>query len=50
MHGIGLDLGVHEWFRDRPAAPGGGRRSRRRAEEAVPRTTVPPDLIERSLA
>jgi radical SAM superfamily enzyme YgiQ (UPF0313 family) len=32
MHGIGLDLDVHEWFDD------------------MPRTTVPPNLIERALA
>lgn len=34
MHGIGLDLGVHEWFEDGAAPP----------------TTVPADLIERALA
>jgi radical SAM superfamily enzyme YgiQ (UPF0313 family) len=50
MHGIGLDLDVHEWFEERAAVRGAGKRSRRRAADAVPRTTVPPDLIERALA
>jgi hypothetical protein len=43
MHGVGLDADVREWFDERPAR---GRRGTAR----VPRTTVPPDLIERSLA
>ncbi len=52
MHGIGLDADVREWFEARPgaraqrAARNGGRR---RTVSSVPRTTVPPDLIERSL-
>ena len=50
MHGIGLDLDVREWFEERPVARGAGTRARRRAAGAVPRTTVPPDLIERALA
>jgi len=50
MHGVGLDLHVHEWFEDSTAARGIGKRSRRRAIGAVPRTTVPPSLIERALA
>jgi hypothetical protein len=51
MHGIGLDLDVREWFEP----PASGRRiskenARRRTRHAVPRTTVPPHLIERALA
>jgi radical SAM superfamily enzyme YgiQ (UPF0313 family) len=49
MHGIGLDVGVHEWFEPRAAVRGAGKRARR-AAGAVPRTTVPPNLIERALA
>jgi radical SAM superfamily enzyme YgiQ (UPF0313 family) len=41
MHGVGLDADVREWFEPSP---------RRRARHSVPRTTVPADLIERSLA
>ena len=40
MHGIGLEDDVRVWFEPR----GSGRRAVK-----VPRTTVPPDLIERSL-
>ncbi len=40
MHGIGLDADVREWF-DKPSG---------RARHGVPRTTVPRNLIERSLA
>jgi len=54
MHGVGLDADVRVWFE--PAAiaadSGRGRRRRRRkggAGAAVPKTTVPPDLIERYL-
>lgn len=50
MHGVGLDIPVHEWFL--PPASGrrtGGRRQPRTAV-GVPRTTVPPDFIERALA
>jgi radical SAM superfamily enzyme YgiQ (UPF0313 family) len=50
MHGIGLDLGAHEWFEDHTSARGVRGRTRRRANDAVPRTTVPPHLIERALA
>jgi hypothetical protein len=50
MHGIGLDLDVHKWFEERAAPRSAGRRARRRAADAVPRTTVPPNLIERALA
>ncbi len=50
MHGIGLDLDVREWFEQRTSVRGGGKRTRRSAVDAVPRTTVPPNLIERALA
>ena len=53
MHGVGLDTDVREWF-EPPAPPGrrrGGRHhGRRGATAGVPRTTVPPDLIDRFLA
>jgi len=52
MHGVGLDEDVRMWFEPRnPARPHGGRHGSRsgRAGAAVPRTTVPRDLIERSL-
>ncbi len=50
MHGVGLDLDVREWFE--PSTPLRGLRkgARRRAPHFVPRTTVPPDYIERALA
>ena len=51
MHGIGLDRDVREWFEPHAASGHGrGKGTRRRATRGVPRTTVPPDLIERSLA
>jgi radical SAM superfamily enzyme YgiQ (UPF0313 family) len=50
MHGIGLDLDVHEWFEERASVRGAGKRSRHRGTDVVPHTTVPPDLIERALA
>jgi hypothetical protein len=50
MHGIGLDLDVREWFEPGASEPGAGKRARRRTVDAVPRTTVPPNLIERALA
>jgi radical SAM superfamily enzyme YgiQ (UPF0313 family) len=50
MHGIGLDLDVHEWFEEHASARGDAKRARRCANGAVPRTTVPPNLIERALA
>ncbi len=50
MLGIGLDLDVREWFDRRASVRGAGKRSRRRAVNAVPRTIVPPNLIERALA
>ena len=50
MHGIGLDLDVREWFEQRAPVRGVSKRVRRRATDAVPRTTVPPNFIERALA
>ena len=52
MHGIGLDHDVREWFEPPPAARRTGRKNgaRRPAAHGVPSTTVPPNLIERSLA
>jgi hypothetical protein len=50
MHGIGLDLDVREWFEQRTSGRGVRKGARRRATHTVPRTTVPPDLIERALA
>jgi hypothetical protein len=49
MHGVGLDLDVQEWF-EVPATTRGRGKQGRRAAQAVPRTTVPPNLIERALA
>jgi radical SAM superfamily enzyme YgiQ (UPF0313 family) len=47
MHGLGLDLEVHTWFDE--GAP--ARRGRRRpSPPAIPKTSVPPDLIARALA
>jgi radical SAM superfamily enzyme YgiQ (UPF0313 family) len=53
MHGIGLDVDVREWFEPEPRAPEQGaarQQARRRAAPSIPRTTVPPNLIERALA
>ena len=50
MHGVGLDLDVRDWFEQRAPVRGNRKRARRRATDAVPRTTVPPNLIERALA
>jgi len=50
MLGIGLDLDVREWFEQRAPARGIGKRGRRRDAGAVPRTIVPPNLVERALA
>src|SRR4029079_16837715 len=49
MHGVGLDTDVREWFEPRAAGGNGARKHGRRPEHRVPRTTVPADLIERSL-
>jgi hypothetical protein len=48
MHGLGLDVDVREWFRQ-SGSRAGSRRSRRAPATAIPRTTVPHDLIERAL-
>src|ERR1700678_9262 len=50
MHGIGLDLDVHEWFEELAPVRGIGKRARRRAADTVPRTIVPRNLIEQALA
>jgi hypothetical protein len=50
MLGIGIDLDVREWFEQHPSLGGTGKRARRRTSGAVPRTIVPPNLIERALA
>jgi hypothetical protein len=50
MHGVGLDLDVHEWFEQGTPVRGIGKRARRRGTSAVPRTIVPPNLIEQALA
>jgi hypothetical protein len=55
MHGVGLDADVREWFEQPPSDSdrrrGEHRRGRRRsASVGVPRTTVPPDLIDQFLA
>jgi len=47
MLGVGLDADVRAWF-EPPASARRGRQRRRAA--AVPKTTVPPNLIARSLA
>jgi radical SAM superfamily enzyme YgiQ (UPF0313 family) len=49
MHGIGLDVDVRDWFEQATSAAGTHRKTRRRLRGAVPRTTVPPNLIERAL-
>jgi len=50
MHGIGLDLDVREWFEPAESDRGTSKRARRHALDTVPRTSVPPNLIERALA
>ena len=50
MHGIGMDIDVREWFEPAAAMRGRERSARRRPSPSVPRTTVPPNLIERALA
>jgi radical SAM superfamily enzyme YgiQ (UPF0313 family) len=50
MHGVGLDTDVREWFEPHPGRRRGGRKhGKRGTTQPVPRTSVPPDLIERSL-
>ncbi len=50
MHGIGMDIDVREWFEPATAMRGREKSARRRPSPSVPRTTVPPNLIERALA
>jgi radical SAM superfamily enzyme YgiQ (UPF0313 family) len=50
MHGVGLDLDVREWFQQPAPARRVGKRTHRGTLHAVPRTRVPPNLIERALA
>lgn len=50
MQGVGLDLEAHTWFDQDLRTGRAARRSRRRGPPEMPRTTVPPDLIERALA
>jgi radical SAM superfamily enzyme YgiQ (UPF0313 family) len=50
MHGVGLELDVREWFEQRAPLRRARHGARRRAGHTVPRTTVPPNLIERALA
>ena len=49
MHGVGLDTDVREWFEPPQGHRRGARRHNRRSV-GVPRTTVPPDLIDQFLA
>jgi radical SAM superfamily enzyme YgiQ (UPF0313 family) len=51
MHGVGLDTDVREWFEPRSRGGNGTRkRGALSVPHRVPRTSVPPDLIERALA
>jgi hypothetical protein len=60
MHGVGLDVDVREWFEPlaevarrgagRRIRGGPGQRTRRGSRSSVPRTTVPPELIEQFLS
>jgi hypothetical protein len=50
MHGIGLETDVREWFEAPVRRVGGRRHGRSTAAPAVPRTKVPPNLIERFLS
>src|SRR3984893_16202803 len=52
MHGVGLDADVRGWFEPRPEGRrrGGRHHGHRRSRLSVPRTTVPPGLIERFLS
>lgn len=49
MHGVGLDTDVREWFGPRPSGRRIHGRRHGRIGTAVPRTTVPPNLIERAI-
>jgi hypothetical protein len=50
MHGVGLDADVREWFEQRSKGHRKGGRRRGDTSVGVPRTTVPPDLIDQFLA
>jgi radical SAM superfamily enzyme YgiQ (UPF0313 family) len=60
MHGVGLDVDVREWFEPRAEIArrgagrrtrgGPGQRTRRDSRAGVPKTTVPPELIEQFLS
>jgi hypothetical protein len=50
MHGIGLDLDVTDWFQDIEPPRGTTKRARRQLNVAFPRTSVPPDFVDRALA
>jgi hypothetical protein len=50
MLGVGLDLDVREWFEQPASIRGAGKGARRRSSNPVPRTIVPPNVIERALA
>ncbi|HXS79785.1 MAG TPA: radical SAM protein [Gammaproteobacteria bacterium] len=50
MLGVGLDADVRAWFETPQSARRARARRQRRPVGAVPKTTVPPDLIERGLA
>jgi hypothetical protein len=49
MLGIGLDLDVRDWFEQPASVRGAGKKARRGAADAVPRTMVPPNLIARAI-
>jgi radical SAM superfamily enzyme YgiQ (UPF0313 family) len=49
MHGVGLEADVRTWFEASTQSRPHGGRNRRGGPSSVPRTTVPRDLIERSL-
>jgi radical SAM superfamily enzyme YgiQ (UPF0313 family) len=49
MHGIGLETDVREWFETPVRRVGGRKHGNRSASPSVPRTKVPPNLIERFL-
>jgi radical SAM superfamily enzyme YgiQ (UPF0313 family) len=50
MHGIGLETDVREWFETPVRRVGGRKHGNRSAAPSVPRTKVPPNLIERFLS
>ncbi len=50
MHGIGLEIDVTQWFQDNELARNTKKRARRQQNDTFPRTSVPPDFIEKALA